>query len=214
MLMQAYDFLSLHDRHGCRLQIGGSDQWGNITAGIDLVRRLRGKEVYGLTMPLVTNAAGQKFGKSEKGNVWLDPTRTSPYDFYQFFFRVDDRDVGRFLRYFTFLDEAAIVALDERCAVGAGEARGAADAGARGDQARARRRGGARRRRPSCRRRRWRCPSRSSTCSSSAGCASRSRTRGGRSSRAACTSTGRASTTSITSCRRARRSSAASATST
>jgi tyrosyl-tRNA synthetase len=113
MLIQAYDFLSLHDRHGCRLQLGGSDQWGNITAGIDLVRRLRGKEVFGLTMPLVTNASGQKFGKSEKGNVWLDANRTPPYDFYQFFFRVDDRDVGRFLRYFTFLDEAAVVALEK-----------------------------------------------------------------------------------------------------
>ncbi len=112
MLIQAYDFLSLFDRHGCRLQIGGSDQWGNITAGIDLVRRLRGKEVYGLTMPLVTNAAGQKFGKSEKGNVWLDAARTPPYDFYQFFVRVDDRDVGRFLRYFTFLDEPTIVGLE------------------------------------------------------------------------------------------------------
>ena len=114
MLIQAYDFLSLYDRYGCTLQVGGSDQWGNITAGIDLVRRLRGKEVFGLTMPLVTNAAGQKFGKSEKGNVWLDGSKTSPYEFYQFFFRVDDRDVGRYLRYFTFLDEATITALDEQ----------------------------------------------------------------------------------------------------
>jgi len=114
MLIQAYDFLSLFDRYSCTLQVGGSDQWGNITAGIDLVRRLRGKEVYGLTMPLVTNSAGQKFGKSEKGNVWLDAAKTSPYDFYQFFFRVDDRDVGRYLRYFTFLDEPTIVALDEQ----------------------------------------------------------------------------------------------------
>jgi len=113
MLIQAYDFLSLYDRCGCTLQVGGSDQWGNITAGIDLVRRLRAKEVYGLTMPLVTNSSGQKFGKSEKGNVWLDAARTAPYDFYQFFFRVDDRDVGRFLRYFTFLDEPAILALEE-----------------------------------------------------------------------------------------------------
>ena len=113
MLIQAYDFLSLYDRYACTLQVGGSDQWGNITAGIDLVRRLRAKEVYGLTMPLVTNASGQKFGKSEKGNVWLDAARTPPYDFYQFFYRVDDRDVGRFLRYFTFLDEPAILALEE-----------------------------------------------------------------------------------------------------
>jgi tyrosyl-tRNA synthetase len=114
MLIQAFDFLSLYDRYSCTLQVGGSDQWGNITAGIDLVRRLRGKEVYGLTMPLVTNSSGQKFGKSEKGNVWLDAAKTSPYDFYQFFFRVDDRDVGRYLRYFTFLDEPTIVALDEQ----------------------------------------------------------------------------------------------------
>lgn len=114
MLIQAYDFLALFDRHGCTLQIGGSDQWGNITAGIELVRRLRGKEVFGLTMPLVTNASGQKFGKTEKGNVWLDAARTSPYAFYQFFFRTDDRDVGRYLRYFTFLDEPAIVALEEK----------------------------------------------------------------------------------------------------
>jgi tyrosyl-tRNA synthetase len=114
MLIQAYDFLSLYDRHGCTLQIGGSDQWGNITAGIDLVRRLRSKEVYGLTMPLVVNASGQKFGKSEKGNIWLDGSKTTPYDFYQFFFRVEDRDVGRFLRYFTFLDEKSILALEEQ----------------------------------------------------------------------------------------------------
>jgi tyrosyl-tRNA synthetase len=114
MLVQAYDFLSLYDRHKCTLQVGGSDQWGNITAGIDLVRRMRAKEVYGLTMPLVTNASGQKFGKSEKGNVWLDAARTPPYDFYQFFFRTEDRDVGRFLRYFTFLDEPTIVALEEK----------------------------------------------------------------------------------------------------
>lgn len=117
MLIQAYDFLVLHDQHDCRLQMGGSDQWGNITAGIDLVRRLRGKEVYGLTMPLVTNSSGQKFGKSEKGNVWLDPAKTPPYDFYQFFVRTDDRDVGRFLRYFTFLDEPTITALDEQVRV-------------------------------------------------------------------------------------------------
>ncbi|MCU1277401.1 MAG: tyrS [bacterium] len=114
MLIQAYDFLVLSDQLDCQLQMGGSDQWGNITAGIDLVRRLRAKEVYGMTLPLVVNSSGQKFGKSEKGNVWLDPAKTSPYEFYQFFFRVDDRDVGRFLRYFTFLDEPAIVGLEEQ----------------------------------------------------------------------------------------------------
>jgi len=113
MLIQAYDFLWLYEKHGCRLQVGGSDQWGNITAGIDLVRRKHGVEVFGLTMPLVTNSAGQKFGKSEKGAVWIDADRTSPYELYQFFMHVEDRDVGRFLRYFTFLDEAAIKALDE-----------------------------------------------------------------------------------------------------
>ncbi|MGZ3427819.1 MAG: tyrosine--tRNA ligase [Polyangia bacterium] len=117
MLIQAYDFLVLHDRFDCKLQMGGSDQWGNITAGIELVRRLRGKEVFGLTTPLVVDSQGRKFGKSEKGNLWLDPARTSPYDFYQFLFRVDDRDVGRFLRYFTFLDEPAIAALEEQVRV-------------------------------------------------------------------------------------------------
>ena len=117
MLIQAYDFLVLHDRFDCKLQMGGSDQWGNITAGIELVRRLRGKEVYGMTIPLVVDAHGRKFGKSEKGNVWLDAAKTSPYEFYQFFFRVDDRDVGRFLRYFTFLDEPAILALEEQVRV-------------------------------------------------------------------------------------------------
>ena len=117
LLIQAYDFLVLHDRFGCRLQLGGSDQWGNITAGIDLIRRLRGKEVYGLTMPLILTAAGHKFGKTEKGAVWIDPARTSPYEFFQFFLRVDDRDAGRFLRYYTFLDQPTIAALEEQVRV-------------------------------------------------------------------------------------------------
>ena len=108
MLLQAYDYLHLFDTEGCRLQIGGSDQWGNITAGIDLIRRVRGAEAYGLTWPLVTKADGTKFGKSEAGNVWLDPARTSPYDFFQFWLNTDDRDAGRYLRTFTFLDEGAI----------------------------------------------------------------------------------------------------------
>jgi tyrosyl-tRNA synthetase len=114
MLIQAYDYVVLHDRFGCKLQIGGSDQWGNITAGIELIRRLRGHEhyVYGATLPLITTASGQKFGKTEKGAVWIDAARTSPYDFYQFFIRVDDRDVIRFLRYFTFLDEKTIAELE------------------------------------------------------------------------------------------------------
>ena len=97
-LLQAYDFLHLHDTYGCRLQLGGSDQWGNITAGIELVRRTRGAEVYGLTWPLLTKADGTKFGKSESGTVWLDPARTSAYQFFQFWVRTDDRDVGRLLR--------------------------------------------------------------------------------------------------------------------
>ena len=113
MLIQAYDFLWLYQKHGCRVQCGASDQWGNITAGIDLVRRKSGAEVFGVTTPLVTNAAGQKFGKSEKGAVWLDAARTSPYELYQFFLRTEDHVVGRYLRYYTFLDEAAITAIDE-----------------------------------------------------------------------------------------------------
>jgi tyrosyl-tRNA synthetase len=113
MLVQAYDFLWLHDRYGCKLQVGGSDQWGNITAGIDLIRRLRQGTAYGITLPLVTTASGQKFGKTERGTVWLDAERTSPYELYQFFIQTDDRDVGRFLRFYTFLDERTILDLEE-----------------------------------------------------------------------------------------------------
>ncbi len=116
MLLQAFDFLQLYRQYGCKLQVGGSDQWGNITAGIDLIRRLESGESYGLTMPLVMTAAGTKFGKTEKGTVWLAAERTSPYEFYQFFMQTEDRDVGRFLRYFTFLDEKTIVALEETLA--------------------------------------------------------------------------------------------------
>ncbi|MBN2446492.1 MAG: tyrosine--tRNA ligase [Phycisphaerae bacterium] len=103
MLLQAYDFLALHERYGCTLQMGGSDQWGNILSGMDLIRRLRGVETYGLTMPLVTRADGKKFGKSEEGNIWLDPARTSPYQFYQFWLNADDGDAIPYLNYFTFL---------------------------------------------------------------------------------------------------------------
>jgi tyrosyl-tRNA synthetase len=102
MLLQAYDYLHLFDGQGCRLQIGGSDQWGNITAGIDLIRRVRTQTVYGLTFPLVTKADGTKFGKSEAGNVWLDPAQTSPYAMYQFLVRSEDTMVGPYLRYYTF----------------------------------------------------------------------------------------------------------------
>src|SRR6185436_6926079 len=112
LLLQSYDFLVLHDRFGCTLQMGGSDQWGNITAGLDLVRKLRGVRVHGLVLPLVTSAAGTKFGKTEAGTVWLDAALTTPYEFYQFWFNVDDRDAGRYLKFFTFLDAAAIAALE------------------------------------------------------------------------------------------------------
>ena len=111
MILQAYDFAELNRRHGCTLQVGGSDQWGNITAGIDLTRRLHGNQVYGLTTPLVTRADGSKFGKTEAGTVWLDPQRTSPYAFYQFWMNTADADVYRFLRYFTFMDVEAIDAI-------------------------------------------------------------------------------------------------------
>ena len=96
------------------MQIGGSDQWGNITAGIDLCRKKLGRQVHGLTLPLITNADGTKFGKSVAGAVWLDPARTSPYRFYQFWVRADDRDVIRYLKYFTFLDREEITALEQQ----------------------------------------------------------------------------------------------------
>lgn len=108
MLLQAYDFLALFDRYGCTLQTGGSDQWGNIVSGVDLVRRLREREVYGMTFPLLTQADGSKFGKTEKGSVWLDPERTSPYQFHQFWLNTDDRDVIQRLKFFTFEPLATI----------------------------------------------------------------------------------------------------------
>jgi tyrosyl-tRNA synthetase len=101
MLLQAYDYLELHRRHGCTLQVGGSDQWGNITAGVDLVRRVAGAEAHGLVAPLITMASGVKFGKSESGAIYLDATLTSPYKFYQFWVNADDRDVGTYLRLFS-----------------------------------------------------------------------------------------------------------------
>lgn len=109
MILQAVDFWQLYRRFGCTLQLGGSDQWGNIAAGIDLVRRLEGAEVHGLTWPLVTKADGTKFGKSVGGNVWLDPERTSPFELYQFFVRAEDAKVLEYLRFYTFLgpDELA-----------------------------------------------------------------------------------------------------------
>ena len=115
-LIQAYDFLHLHDNEGCRIQIGGSDQWGNITAGVDLVRKLRGNEVYGLTFPIVCDSSGQKFGKTAGNAVYLDHRRTSYYDFYQFFIRTEDADVIRFLKIFTFLPIAEIEDLQRELA--------------------------------------------------------------------------------------------------
>ena len=107
-VLQAYDFLALYERHGCTVQLGGSDQWGNITAGIELIRRIRGGTAYGLTMPLVVKSDGTKFGKTESGTIWLDPARTSAYEMYQFWLNTADADVGRFLKYFTFLTPTEI----------------------------------------------------------------------------------------------------------
>ena len=103
MLLQAYDFLKLFDNHSCVLQMGGSDQWGNIVAGIDLVRRMRNQQVYGLTFPLITTSSGAKMGKTAAGAIWLDAERTSPYDYYQYWINTHDDDVARFLALFTFL---------------------------------------------------------------------------------------------------------------
>ena len=114
MLLQAFDFYVLCRDHNCELQIGGSDQWGNITAGIDLCRKKLGKTVYGLTLPLITNADGTKFGKTEAGAIWLDKNRTKEEDFYQFWIRTDDRDVIRYLKYFTFLSREQIAALETK----------------------------------------------------------------------------------------------------
>jgi tyrosyl-tRNA synthetase len=112
LLLQAYDFLQVFDRYGCTLQMGGSDQWGNITAGVDLIRKVRAKKAHGLVVPLVMTAAGVKFGKTEAGTIWLDPARTSPFKFYQFWLNTDDRDVVTYLKYFTYLDRPAVDALE------------------------------------------------------------------------------------------------------
>ena len=113
-ILQAYDFLVLSRRYGCALQVGGSDQWGNIVAGIDLIRRAEGRQAHALTAPLLTTSSGQKMGKTEKGSVWLDPERTSPYDFYQFWINSDDRDVIRYLKIFTFLPVGQIASFEGR----------------------------------------------------------------------------------------------------
>src|SRR6476660_3523698 len=112
LLLQARDFLELFDRCHCTLQMGGSDQWGNITAGIDLIRRLRSQKAHGLVWPLMTTASGGKFGKTESGTIWLDPQRTSPFQLYQFWLNTEDRDVVSYLKLFTFLDQGAIAELE------------------------------------------------------------------------------------------------------
>jgi tyrosyl-tRNA synthetase len=114
MIFQAYDFYVLNRDHGCRLQMGGSDQWGNIVSGVDLCRRVNQQEVFGLTFPLLQTAAGEKMGKTAAGAVWLSPARTSPYDFFQYWVNVDDRDVSRFLRLYTLLPRFEIEDLESR----------------------------------------------------------------------------------------------------
>jgi len=112
MLLQSYDFAELAEREACTLQIGGSDQWGNIVGGVDLARRMYGKQVFGMTLPLVTKSDGTKFGKTETGTIWLDPAKTSPYAFYQFWLNTADADVYKFLRYFTFLPVEKIAEIE------------------------------------------------------------------------------------------------------
>src|SRR5579863_5827499 len=116
MLLQAYDFFHLFQHHGCEVQMGGSDQWGNILSGRELIRRIAGGESEGITFPLLTTSAGKKFGKTEEGAVWLDAKRTSPYQMYQYWLQTADADVGRYLRLFTFLDRRRIAELEEEVA--------------------------------------------------------------------------------------------------
>ncbi|MDP6654307.1 MAG: tyrosine--tRNA ligase, partial [Gammaproteobacteria bacterium] len=116
MILQSFDFSELYKRYGCTLQIGGSDQWGNITGGIDLTRRLHQAQVYGATLPLITKSDGSKFGKTEAGTIWMDPSKTSPYALYQFWLNTADADVYKFLKYFTFLsvDEIGAIQRSDR----------------------------------------------------------------------------------------------------
>ncbi len=113
MILQSYDFLRLNEDYGCEMQAGGSDQWGNITAGIDLIRRVSNRKAYGLTFPLVTKSDGTKFGKTESGTIWLDPAKTTPYRFFQFWINTDDRDVIKFIKYFTSLSRDEIIDLEK-----------------------------------------------------------------------------------------------------
>ncbi|MEC7606005.1 MAG: tyrosine--tRNA ligase [Pseudomonadota bacterium] len=126
MLLQSYDFSELNKRYSCSVQVGGSDQWGNITGGIDLTRRMHQQQVFGVTTPLVTKSDGSKFGKTESGTIWISPTKTSPYAFYQFWLNVADADVYTFLRYFTFLSTVEIEEIErsDREAQGRPEAQG------------------------------------------------------------------------------------------
>jgi tyrosyl-tRNA synthetase len=117
MLLQSYDFLVLHDRYGCTLQLGGSDQWGNIVAGTELIRKMRATKSYGLVFPLVTTSAGVKFGKTEVGSVWLDAKLTSSYRFYQYWINTEDKDVIKYLKFFTMLDQKAIAELEQTVVV-------------------------------------------------------------------------------------------------
>ncbi len=116
MLIQANDFLELHDRYGCAVQVGGNDQWGNITAGIDLIQKKRHVQVYGCTFPLLVSSTGEKFGKSAGNAIWLDPEKTSPYSLYQYWIRTDDRDIIRYLKFFTFLPLKTIAELERSVA--------------------------------------------------------------------------------------------------
>ncbi|NIB39020.1 tyrosine--tRNA ligase [Pseudomaricurvus alkylphenolicus] len=126
MLLQSYDFSELYKRNDCTLQIGGSDQWGNIVGGVDLTRKMHGGHVFGLTLPLVTKSDGTKFGKTESGTIWLDAAKTSPYAFYQFWLNTADADVYKFLRYFTFLsvEEIASIEAEDQAAQGRPQAQG------------------------------------------------------------------------------------------
>jgi tyrosyl-tRNA synthetase len=126
MLLQSYDFAELYKRFDCTLQLGGSDQWGNIVGGVDLSRKLHSGHVFGLTLPLVTKSDGTKFGKTETGTIWLDPSKTSPYGFYQFWLNTADADVYKFLKYFTFLDVSEIDAIEKSDAEASGRPQGQA----------------------------------------------------------------------------------------
>lgn len=131
MILQSYDFLNLYQQHNCRLQIGGSDQWGNITAGLELIRKSEeDAKAFGLTIPLVTKSDGTKFGKTEGGAIWLDPEKTTPYEFYQFWINTDDRDVVKYLKYFTFLSHEEILELEKQVAEAPEKRRGTKALGA------------------------------------------------------------------------------------